>query len=69
MTCERCNGLMASERICDLQGTGDLCVDGYRCLNCGNPVDSTILENRQPSIDAVKPFRRIKQRIPQPVAA
>jgi hypothetical protein len=50
MTCERCNGLMVSEQIYDLQGTnGDLCVDGYRCLLCGTLVDAVILENRQRS--------------------
>lgn len=55
MTCERCGGLMVSERICDLrERNSDLCVDGYRCLLCGNLVDATILENRRRSIDAVE---------------
>ena len=55
MTCERCNGLMVSERIYDFQGmSSDLCVDGYRCLLCGNIVDVTILENRRHSIDAIR---------------
>lgn len=57
MTCERCDGLMVSERICDLQGmSSDLCVNGYRCLLCGNLVDTVILDNRSRSIDAVEPI-------------
>ncbi len=57
MTCDRCNGLMVSERIDDLQGmSSDLCVDGYRCLLCGNLVDTVILENRLRSTDAVEPM-------------
>jgi hypothetical protein len=53
MTCERCHGLMVGERMCDLQGTSDdLCVDGYRCLLCGNVVDTMILQ-----IDGVHPRR------------
>lgn len=57
MTCDRCNGLMVSERIYDFQGmSSDLCVDGYRCLLCGNLVDTVILENRSRSTDAVEPI-------------
>lgn len=48
MTCERCNGLMVREQICDLQGrSSSLCVDGYRCLLCGDLVDALILEHRK----------------------
>jgi hypothetical protein len=55
MTCERCHGLMVSERICDPQGmSSDLCVDGYRCLLCGNIVDATILENRRHSTGTIE---------------
>jgi len=54
MTCERCDGLMVSERICDLRGmNSDLCVKEYRCILCGNVVDATILENRRRSTEAV----------------
>ena len=57
MTCDRCNGLMVSERIYDFEGiSSDLCVDGYRCLICGNLVDTLILKNRSPSTDAVEPM-------------
>jgi hypothetical protein len=48
---------MVSERIYDFQGmSSDLCVDGYRCLICGNLVDTLILENRSRSTDAVEPM-------------
>lgn len=55
MTCERCHGLMVSERICDLRGmSSDLCADGYRCVLCGNLVDAVILENRRRAIDTIE---------------
>ena len=70
MTCERCEGLMVSERICELQGTsGDLCVDGYRCLLCGNVVDTTIVENRRRSSETVEPLTVYSPRMPKFVAA
>ena len=55
MTCDRCNGLMVSERVYDFEGmNSDLCVDGYRCLLCGNLVDTVIIENRSRSTNAVE---------------
>jgi hypothetical protein len=61
---------MVSERICDLQGmSSELCVDGYRCLLCGNLVDATILENRRRSIDAVGSITLTSLRTPRLVAA
>ena len=70
MTCERCDGLMVSEQICDLQGmNSDLCVNGYRCLLCGNIVDATILENRRRSIDAVGSITLTSPRLQRLVAA
>lgn len=69
MTCDRCNGLMVNERIYDFQGmSSDLCVDGYRCLLCGNIVDATILENRRRSIDAVGSTTFISPRMQRFVA-
>ncbi|MBK9946298.1 MAG: hypothetical protein IPP12_03810 [Nitrospira sp.] len=70
MTCERCDGLMVSERICDLQGmSSDLQADGYRCLVCGNIVDAVILENRRRSTDAIEPLMVFSSYMPQLVAA
>jgi len=69
MTCERCHGLMVSEQIYDFQGmNSDLCVDGYRCLLCGNLVDATILENRRRSTEAVEPIARNGPRMQRFVA-
>lgn len=70
MTCERCDGLMVCEQICDLQGmSSDLCVDGYRCLLYGNLVDATILENRWRSTEAVGSIAWASLRAPRLVAA
>ena len=70
MTCKRCDGLMVSERICDLQGmSSNLCADGYRCLLCGNIVDTTILENRRRSTDAIEPLMISSPYLPRLVAA
>lgn len=70
MTCERCDGLMVGERIYDLQGmSSDLCVNGYRCLLCGNLVDSMVLENRQRSLEAFGDGRVTGPRMPRVVAA
>jgi len=70
VTCERCNGLMVREQIVDLQGqSSSLCIDGYRCLLCGDLVDATIFENRQRSLSGVETFNRTRPRIRQVVAA
>ena len=63
MVCGRCNGLMVSEQICDLQGmSNDLCADGYRCLLCGNIVDTTILKHRKGSTEALDPASNLSAR-------
>jgi len=61
---------MLGERIGDLQGaSGDLSVDGYRCLLCGNVVDTTILANRRRSSETVEPLTASSPRMPRLVAA
>ena len=70
MTCERCNGLMVREQICDLQGTnGELCAGGHRCLLCGNVVDAMILENRRRSTASFDPIMVTNPSMPCLVAA
>lgn len=70
MTCERCEGLMVSEQVCDLQGTSRVpCTNGYRCLLCGNVIDATILENRKRSTEVSQPLMVYNPRMPRPVAA
>lgn len=51
MTCKRCDGLMVNERICDLRGTGTgHYMSSVRGLDCGNGIDTAILEYRLPFI-------------------
>lgn len=70
MTCTKCDGLMVSERIVDLQGmSSDLCVDGYRCLLCGDVIDATILEHRKRSTGAAEPRPNVSARPLRLVAA
>jgi len=69
MTCEKCDGLMVPEQMCDLQGTSsDLYADAYRCVLCGNVVDKTILENRRRFIDVVESGALPSSPLPQLVA-
>ncbi|MDR4470621.1 MAG: hypothetical protein MRJ68_20345 [Nitrospira sp.] len=69
MTCERCNGLMVTERIYDLGMSHDCCVDGYRCLLCGDVVDAAILEHRRQSSEAITSLRSVTPRTSRLVAA
>ena len=70
MTCERCDGLMVSERIDDLQGlNSDLWANGYRCFLCGNVIGATILENRRQSTEAPTPLTVYSPRMARLVAA
>ncbi|MDR4474952.1 MAG: hypothetical protein R3B11_02970 [Nitrospira sp.] len=70
MTCERCNGLMVREQICDLEGrSSSLCVDGYCCLLCGDLVDALILENRKRSTVSAEPILFTTPRMPRMVTA
>lgn len=69
MTCERCEGLMVSEQMCDLRGTNrELCANGYRCLLCGDVVDATILENRKRPAGASAPLVADTPRMPSVAA-
>jgi hypothetical protein len=45
MHCERCDGLMVTEMITDMNGT-TLRYEAWRCLLCGNVSDSRISEHR-----------------------
>ncbi|MDZ4853325.1 MAG: hypothetical protein SGJ26_00435 [Nitrospirota bacterium] len=66
---DRWNGLMVNERIYDSEGLrSDLCVGGYRCLICGNLVDTVILDNRSRSTDVVESIMFRNPRMPQLVA-
>lgn len=46
MECERCGGLMVSEKFYDLLDS-QIDFRGYRCLVCGEILDAMILKHRQ----------------------
>jgi hypothetical protein len=47
-SCTRCGGLMVSTPCLDLSDdTGQFDFDAWRCIQCGDLVDSVILRNRQ----------------------
>ena len=46
MKCPRCEGLMVKDQIYDLDAEF-LHIEVWRCLNCGETVDPTILQARR----------------------
>ncbi|WP_447979573.1 hypothetical protein [Candidatus Nitrospira bockiana] len=49
--CLRCGGFMVAERYIDLlDDTGQLEFTAHRCVQCGEVVDATILNNRVASL-------------------
>lgn len=47
MRCARCRGLMVWDHFYDLlDDSGNLRISGRRCVNCGNILDSLILQNK-----------------------
>ena len=47
MICTRCEGLMVSDDLIDMQESyHPMWTSGYRCLSCGNIVDTLIQEHR-----------------------
>lgn len=45
--CVRCGGLMVLDHYIDLQDdTGQIGMDAWRCMCCGEVIDAVILENR-----------------------
>ena len=45
--CVRCGGLMVLDHYIDLQDdTGQIGLDAWRCMSCGEVIDPVILENR-----------------------
>jgi hypothetical protein len=45
MCCQRCHGLMIRDSFVDLRD-GGLSFDGWRCINCGEVLDSLVLTHR-----------------------
>lgn len=47
MRCLRCKGLMALTRFYDLlNDTGKIAFDAWRCIGCGEVLDSVVCTNR-----------------------
>ena len=47
MRCLRCKGLMALTRFYDLlDDTGHIAFDAWRCIGCGEVLDSVVCTNR-----------------------
>lgn len=47
MNCPRCNGLMVVDHFIDMQDdSGQLWLQGWRCMICGEVVDPTIARHR-----------------------
>ncbi len=47
MTCYRCQGLMVEDHLLDMADTyGQLWIQGWRCLCCGDVVDPVIRRHR-----------------------
>ena len=59
MECLRCHGLMVEERFEDLRGDPHhISFHGWRCVCCGNVVDSLIIRHRSVGLSPVLPMRR-----------
>jgi hypothetical protein len=57
-SCIRCGGLMVPEFCIDLlNSTGELDCEARRCVQCGEIVDSLVLQNRRTQHEAVSPRR------------
>jgi hypothetical protein len=58
--CTRCGGLMVADRYIDLlDDTGKLEFTADRCIQCGEVVDQTILQNRNRGRTAPSPLAQV----------
>jgi len=47
MQCTRCDGLMVADNLIDIQESSiPMWMKGWRCVSCGNIVDSLIQQHR-----------------------
>jgi hypothetical protein len=47
MCCQRCSGYMVRDSFVDLRDdTGRTWFEGWRCINCGEVIDSVVLTHR-----------------------
>ncbi len=59
MNCPKCNGLMMYEKFMDMAETSSFYFYGWRCVFCGNVVDSIIMANR---LNAGRQNNEVKRR-------
>lgn len=56
MTCKRCGGAMNHEEFCNgSEGSVPWWFKGWRCIHCGDVVDSLILRHRRQPIAQAQP--------------
>ncbi len=56
MTCTRCEGVMVSDDLLDLQESfHPMRLEGHRCLTCGNVVDPLIQRHRMVQNSHLRP--------------
>ena len=68
MNCHRCAGHMINECLY-APDEDEMTIHGWRCLNCGEVIDGTILENRRAVAPGLRRlfYRRGTVRSPIPV--
>jgi hypothetical protein len=60
MTCTRCEGLMVTDDLVDLQESyHPMRLRGHRCLSCGNVVDTLIQRHRMVQNSHLRPVRGV----------
>jgi hypothetical protein len=42
MRCERCDGLLVIDHYIDIEESGGLWIEAWRCTSCGNVIDHQI---------------------------
>lgn len=66
MQCERCNGLMVTDSLIDLQESSiPMWMKGRRCVSCGNIVDPLIQQHRIIQRAGAERLLRTEEALPQ----
>jgi len=64
MECARCDGLLVMDYYIDMENSGGLWLEAWRCVCCGNVVDPQILGHHalvNPPVSKRNLYRRRKQ--------
>lgn len=63
MRCPRCEGLMVMDAYLNLEGDyGQVWIDAWRCVNCGEIVDRQMMDNRRRQARLHKPVKAHKDK-------